>query len=43
MLKVHFFLNEPNGKPYKHFQQIMPRFGKIYPVGIDITSKPQFE
>lgn len=43
MLKVHFFLNEPNGKPWKHFQQIMPRLGKKYPVEIEITAKPKAE
>ena len=43
MLKVRFFLNEPNGKPWKHFKQIMPRLGEKYSVEIDITSKPKSE
>ena len=44
MLKIRFFLNEPNGKPWKHFKKMMPRLGKKYntsDIEIDIISKPK--
>ncbi len=41
MLKVRFFLNEPNGKPWKNFIQMMPRLGEKYKdIEIEVTSKP---
>ncbi len=43
MLKVYFFMNEPNGGPWKHFQNMMPRLGEKYDIDIEITSKPKSE
>ena len=43
MTKVTFFLNEPNGGPWKHFNKMMPRLGKKYDIEIEITSKPKAE
>jgi hypothetical protein len=40
MLKVRFFLNEPNGKPWKHFQAMMPRLGAKYSIEFDVFSQP---
>ncbi len=40
MLKVRFFLNEPNGKPRKNFKQMMPGLGVKYPIDIGATCKP---
>ena len=34
MLKVRFFLNEPNGKPWKHFKKMMPGLGEKYEIEI---------
>ena len=41
MLKVLFFLNEPNGKPWKHFRKIRPGLGKKYKINIEVISKPK--
>ena len=41
MLKVRFFLNEPNGKPRKDFKQMMPGLGEKYPIDIEVTSQPK--
>ncbi len=43
MLKEHFFMNEPRGKPCKHFEEMLPRLGKKYDIEIEITSKPREE
>ena len=43
MLKVRFFMNEPNGKPCKHFKQMIPVLGQKYAIEIDVTSKPKAE
>ena len=43
MLKIKFFLNEPNGKPWKHFKEMMPRLGKKYDIEIETISKPKAE
>ena len=43
MLKIHFFYNEPNGKPWKHFKQMASRLGDKYPIEIDVTAKPNAE
>lgn len=41
MLKVKFFLNEPNGKPRKNFKQMMPSLGIKYPIDMEVISKPK--
>jgi hypothetical protein len=41
MLKVRFFLNEPNGKSCKHFKKMMPKLDDKYDIEIDVTSKPK--
>ena len=43
MLKVRFFLNEPNGKPWKHFKKMMPGLGDTYDIQIETMSKPKAE
>lgn len=43
MLKVRFFLNEPRGKPCKHFIDMMPRLGEKYDIEIETLSKPKAE
>jgi hypothetical protein len=43
MLKVRFFLNEPNGKSCKHFKKMMPGLQDKYNIEIEITSKPKPE
>ena len=43
MLKVKFFLNEPNGMPWKHFKKIMPRLGETFSIDIEVISKPKAE
>ncbi len=43
MLKVRFFLNEPNGKPWKHFKKIIPGLGEKYEIEVEIISKPKEE
>ena len=43
MLKVIFFINRPNGKPWKHFKKIMPRLGKKFQIDIDTVEKPKDE
>ena len=43
MLKVRFFLNEPNGKPWNHFKEMMPRLGGKYDIEIETISKPKAE
>ena len=43
MLKIRFFLNEPNGKPWKHFKSVMPRLGETYDIEIETISKPPAE
>ena len=43
MLKVRFFLNEPNGKPCKHFKKMMPKLDDRYDIEIEVTSKPKPE
>jgi len=43
MLKVRFFLNEPNGKPCKNFKSMLPRLGANYPIEVEVTSKPKAE
>ena len=40
MLTVRFFLNEPNGKPWKHFKKMMPGLGDTYDIQIETMSKP---
>ncbi len=41
MLKVRFFLNEPRGKTWNHFEEIMPRLGEKYDIEIETISKPR--
>ena len=41
MLKLRFFLNEPNGKPCKHFKQMIPVLGQKYEIDIEVMSKPK--
>ena len=41
MLKVRFFLNEPNGKPWEHFKKMMPGLGQKYSIEIETISKPK--
>ena len=41
MLNIRFFLNEPNGKPWKHFMKMIPGLGEKYEVNIEIISKPK--
>jgi hypothetical protein len=43
MLKVRFFLNEPNGDSCKHFKKMMPKFDEKYDIEIEITSKAKPE
>jgi hypothetical protein len=43
MLKVRFFLNEPNGESCKHFLKMMPKLDDKYDIEIEITSKPKPE
>ena len=43
MLKVRFFLNEPNGDSCKHFKKMMPKFDEKYDIEIEVTSKPKPE
>ena len=43
MLKVRFFMNLPNGKPWKHFKKMMPRLGKKFQIDIDTVEKPKDE
>jgi hypothetical protein len=43
MLKVNFFLNEPNGDSCKHFKKMMPILDEKYDIEIDITSKSKPE
>ncbi len=39
MLKVTFFMNLPNGKPWKHFKKMMPRLGAKYDIDIETIAK----
>ena len=41
MLKVKFFMNLPNGKPWKHFKKMMPRLGEKYEIEIETIDKPK--
>ena len=41
MLKVKFFMNLPNGKPWKHFKKMMPRLGERYDIEIETIDKPK--
>lgn len=43
MLKVRFFLNEPNGESCKHFKKMMPKLDEKYDIEIEVTSKPKPE
>ena len=43
MLKVTFFMNLPNGKPWKHFKKMMPRLGAKYDIEIETIAKPKDE
>ena len=43
MLKVRFFMNEPNGKPWKHFKKMMPGLGNKYEIQIETISKIKAE
>lgn len=43
MVKVRFFLNEPNGKPCKHFQKMAPKIKEKYDIEIETISKPRKE
>ena len=43
MLKVRFFMNLPNGKPWKHFKKMMPRLGAKYDIDIETIEKPKDE
>jgi hypothetical protein len=43
MLKVRFFVNEPGGKPWGHFAEMIPRLGEKYKVEIETISKPRQE
>ena len=43
MLKVRFFMNLPNGKPWKHFKKMMPRLGERYEIDIETIEKPKDE
>jgi len=43
MLKVRFFLNEPNGESCKHFKKMMPKLDEKYDIEIEVTSKPKQE
>lgn len=43
MLKVRFFMNLPNGKPWKHFKKMMPRLGDKYDIEMVIIEKPKDE
>ena len=41
MLRVRFFLNEPNGESCKHFKKMMPQLAEKYDIEIEVTSKPK--
>ena len=41
MLKVRFFMNLPNGKPWKHFKKMMPRLGTKYDIEMVTIEKPK--
>ena len=43
MLKVRFFLNEPNGDSCKHFKKMMPGLKEKYDIEVEITLKPKPE
>ena len=43
MLKVRFFMNLPNGKPWKHFKKMMPRLGDKYDIEMVTIEKPKDE
>ena len=43
MLKVKFFMNLPNGKPWKHFKKMMPRLGERYEIDFETIEKPNDE
>lgn len=43
MLKVRFFLNEPNGDSCKHFKKMMPGLEEKYDIEVEITLKPKPE
>ena len=43
MLRVRFFLNEPNGDSCKHFKKMMPGLEEKYDIEIGVTSKPKPE
>ena len=36
-------MNEPNGKPWKHFKKMMPGLGEKYEIEIETISKPKTE
>ena len=43
MLRVRFFLNEPNGDSCKHFKKMMPGLEEKYDIEVEITLKPKPE
>ena len=43
MLKVSFFMNLPNGKPWKHFKKMIPGLGEKYEIEIETIAKPKDE
>ena len=43
MLKVTFFMNLPNGKPWKHFKKMLPGLGQKYDIDIETISKAKEE
>jgi hypothetical protein len=43
MLKVRFFLNEPNGDSCKHFKKMMPWLKEKYDIEVEVTLKPKPE
>jgi hypothetical protein len=43
MLRVIFFLNEPNGESCKHFKKMMPQLAEKYDIEIEVTSKSKPE
>ena len=43
MLKVKFFMNLPNGKPWKHFKKLTPGLGQKYDIDMETISKVKEE
>ena len=40
---MRFYLNEPNGKAWTHFQKMIPSLGSKYEIDLEVISKPREE